>query len=504
MRIKNTVVTIFNVSISAFMILGCSGKSNDIAENYTATPLPTVTPIPPTSTPEPQYVSIEPIEYGGYLTNPGMGWQWDSSPTSKYFPETVTYGNRIDISWKFLNPNENEYNWQPLDDKLYESIADGRQFSFRVYTMAGEIYGGNQLPQWVIDKGATILDFDEPDYSNCIYQEEWGKFVTALLEKYDGNADIAFIDISGYGDFNEWSWVDQTEWDDYFDPAFASASLSTLDGQARRRLADMFIGGSYEKHQCRDENGQVQIVSYDYMGAQETQLVMPNAGVVQSTQYVLAKRKDVGYRFDCLGRDADLPYEEISQIWLEAPIIFEFCGPDGFDPVIAYETIKNTHPILIHNNDYSYTVEELQEMIKFVGYRFFLKEANSEYSVNAGSDLIVNMTWQNLGTAPVYLKLGQDFDLHFYLLNISDNTVAFDFIIGGINISEWLPATEWSITEAPEYQTSPIISIPSTLPKGVYLAALSIIDKRTGLPIQLAMEGEFLDGKFPLFNIGVK
>lgn len=503
MKIKNKAVTILNVSISAFIILGCSGNYNDIQENYTATPLSTATPIPPTSTPEPQSVSITPTQFDGYLTNPGMGWQWDGSSTSKYFPETVAYGNRIDISWLYLNPNENEYNWQPLDDKLAEAVADGKQFSFRVYTMAGETYGGHQLPQWVIDKGATILTSDEPDYSNCIYQEEWGKFVTTLLERYDGNPNIAFIDISGYGDFNEWSWVDQTEWDDYFDPAFASASLTTLDGQARRRLADMFIGGTYEKHQCRDENGQIQTVRYDYTGAQETQLIMPNAGVIQSTQYVFAKRKDVGYRFDCLGRDTDLPYEEISQIWLEAPVIFEFCGPDGFDPAIAYETIKKTHPILIHNNDYSNTLEELQKMITFVGYRFFLKEANSDYAVNAGGDLTLNMTWQNLGTAPTYPKLGQDFELHVYLLNITDNTVVFDSVVG-TDISQWLPATNWSVSEAPEYQISPIISIPSTIPKGVYLAALSIIDKRTGLPIQLAMDGEFLDGKFPLFNIGVK
>ena len=67
------------------------------------------------------------------------------------------------------------------------------------------------MPEWVLQKGAKILNSGEPDYSNCRYQEEWGKFVAELIARYDGNPDIAFIDISGYGNFSEWSWRDDHE-----------------------------------------------------------------------------------------------------------------------------------------------------------------------------------------------------------------------------------------------------------------------------------------------------
>src|SRR5690606_4762305 len=127
---------------------------------------------------------------------------------------------------------------------------------------------------------------------------------------------------SGYGNFNEWGWEDsQTTWEDnYMNP-------TTLDGQARSRLAEMFIGGSNNSHRCQTGNS-TQTTSYNYVGFQETQLVMPFAGIQQSTRYVAESRSDVGIRYDCLGRDASLPKidDVIEATWRTAPIVFEFCA----------------------------------------------------------------------------------------------------------------------------------------------------------------------------------
>ena len=198
--------------------------------------------------------------------------------------------------------------------------------------MRGEDYGGHQVPQWVLDKGAVIAN-GEPVYSNCVYQEEWGKFVNQLIKRYDGNPNIAFVDISGYGDFNEWSWRDnQTEWDEVWADAYASGkasptTMSNVDAYARRALADMFIGGSISNHQCVDASNKVQTKSYSYGGFKNTQLVMPYAGIIQSSQYVFTRSKNVGFRYDCLGRDssttivtADRFLTELNQIWPNAPV----------------------------------------------------------------------------------------------------------------------------------------------------------------------------------------
>ena len=239
-------------------------------------------------------IIVHPTYYDGYLYNPGMGWQTVNSERVN-FPESVVYANRDMITWKILNPAEGVYNWAPLSEGIAQAATIGKQFSFRVFTISGESYGPEEVPDWVLQKGALIRLDGEPDYSNCVYQQEWGKFVTELLAKYDGNPSIAYIDISGYGNFNEWSWQDQTEWDTVWDENYrngtaSSITLQTLDGQARRRLADIFIGGSFSSHQCRDASGNILQTSYAYIGAQKTQLIMPYAGIPLSTLFVFLMR----------------------------------------------------------------------------------------------------------------------------------------------------------------------------------------------------------------------
>ena len=141
-----------------------------------------------------------------YITNPGIGWQNVSGSSNRPVPETVIYANRASISWLSLNPAPNSYDWRALDNELARAVTEGKQLSFRVYTMRGESWGGHQVPSWVASQSRVILSSGEPNYSSCIYQEHWATFVNQLRLRYDGNPVIAFIDISGYGNFNEWSW----------------------------------------------------------------------------------------------------------------------------------------------------------------------------------------------------------------------------------------------------------------------------------------------------------
>src|SRR5947209_15314643 len=125
----------------------------------------------------------------------------------------------------------------------------------------------------ILSRGTKIISGGNPDFSNCTYQEEWGRFVDALGRKYDGDSNVAFIDISGYGAYNEWPYVNsQTD-----------LKETSLDYMARKRLVDMFMGGSSNAQKCRDSNGNIRTVSYSYRGIQKTQLIMPYAGIVQST-----------------------------------------------------------------------------------------------------------------------------------------------------------------------------------------------------------------------------
>lgn len=471
-------------------------------------PAATETPIKPTAASE--WLVIHPQVSEEYLANPVIGWQIDRSDPQSFerLPETVSYFRR-GISWMELNPAEGQYNWQMLDALIQSARETGKDASFRVYTMIGESFGGAQVPAWVLAKGAVILPDGEPDYSNCVYQQEWGVFVDALRQRYDGQAGIAFIDISGYGNFNEWSWRDQTLWDEvwaekYLDGSASSSSMTNLDSQARRRLADMFIGGSFTGHQCTTLDAGIQTVSYSYDGFQTTQLVMPYAGIQQSTQYVALRRTDVGFRYDCLGRDSLTDMSDVAgivdRIWPSAPVIFEFCQPDetGLEP--ARSLLDAFHGSLVHDNAILYSTESITDLLRMSGYRYFLAEASYPSTVQGGEVLPVQMIWQNVGNAPSYPRMGHAFELRLSLLNSSGDEVLSAPVEA--QIETWMPASRTG-ESAPQYDAAVDVQIPPDLPAGEYTPVVQIIDLSTSLPIQLAIAGQ-TDGIYRMDAIQVR
>ncbi len=443
--------------------------------------------------------TISPVEINSYLTNPGIGWQMDGSSIN--LPESVTYPYRPTIAWNILNPSEGVYDWSVLDSKINAAVAAGKQISFRVATMMGEGYGGHMVPGWVVAKGAVILSTGEPDYSNCVYQEQWGNFVNTLIQKYDGNPAIAFIDISGYGNFNEWGWHGQTTWDSAWDTAYRAgkstpSTMTTVDSQARRRLADMFIGGAFTTHVCKSGTT-TKTVSYTYAGAQKTQLLMPNAGIDQSTQYVITRRADVGFRHDCLGRAyAYLKSKEVTNVWRTAPVVYEFCSAGSFDLTTATTDLQNTHGSMIHNNGTKLSLTTLQQMMLKTGYRYVLKQAQFNSQIQGAFPL--SMTWRNVGNAPAYPKMGQNFQLQVYLINAAGN-IAATFPISA-DISKWLPADP---TTAPDNLINANLTLPQGIAAGMYTLKVSIVDQRTGKPIQLAFEGADAKGMYLLSTVEV-
>lgn len=454
-------------------------------------------------------ISIQPEDTEIYLPNPGMGWQDGPAPFGfMHFPEKVSYSNRREIGWTILNPALDSFDWRVLDQQLAQAVRAGKQFSFRVYTYVGEDYGGHMIPEWVLDSGAVLLPSGEPDYSNCAYQEQWGRFVEELRRVYDGNPDIAFIDISGYGNFNEWSWQDhQTEWDTLWEDNYDNGtptpdSFLSLDGQARRRLADMFIGGSFHGHSCRLGNGDITQVDYSYRGFQKTQLVMPYAGIVQSTQYVFSQKRDVGFRYDCLGRDGGKVYvkvgDMISQIWKKAPIVFELCKPEEVEIEDARYLLQAGHGSIVHNNNWKYSYQQLEDLMLIAGYRFLLQSGDLKIE---GRRIEIKLLWQNTGSAPNYPKMGQDFALHFYLVNENGRPVLDRQIPA--DTSQWFPP-DVAGSEALLHPVSASIQLPDYIHAGNYYAGVSILDQRTGKPINLAFTGLDENGIYILAPVTIK
>jgi transcriptional regulator with XRE-family HTH domain len=439
--------------------------------------------------------TIRPVARNNYIANPGIGWRESHDMDTPLLPETVAY-RRPEYSWRLLNPSPGVYNWSPIDADLQDAIAEGKQLSFRIYTMRGSGYGGHQMPGWVFERGVALRSNGEPDYANCAYQEEWGRFVDALRARYDGNSNIAFIDISGYGQFNEWNYGDHTTWED-----------GTPDAMARQRLADIFIGGS-ATIQCRDSEWRYHTVQYNYRGFRETQLLMPYGGIQKTSRYVAGRRPDVGIRHDCLGsaRHTDSFMDKIGDVveatWRTAPIVFEFCGNSHSEANFfsnALTTLQQAHGSIVHDNlSGDYSVSVMSEVIRLAGYRYVLKQGSHPSAVRAGNSIDVSMTWANTGYAPAYERMGQDLRLRVYLLD-SRGRISHLWNLEA-DPNTWMPADPLP-GSPPEQQIQERLRVPGSLAGGSYRLAIGIIDTRTEKPIELAIEGRDANGLYPLGEI---
>ena len=154
------------------------------------------------------------IEVTGYtdevLMNPGKGF------TSMYesidadcmtLISTMYYG----FDWDQIETADGVYNWNVIDYCIERAKKRNKKIAFGVMnasTSADSLYC---TPQWVFDKGAqyTIVtnEYGNPQYypvwDDPIYLEEMNQFIQAFGERYDGNENIAYIDIRAYGNWGE-------------------------------------------------------------------------------------------------------------------------------------------------------------------------------------------------------------------------------------------------------------------------------------------------------------
>jgi hypothetical protein len=202
-----------------------------------------------------------------------------------------------------------------------------------------------------------------------------------------------------------------------------------------------------------------------------------------------------------LGRENDVRTNNLYSNWQNAPIIYELCSPAEFDLTIAQEDLYATHGSLVHNNSYERDAQNLQKLLLEVGYRYHLEEVQFIDPIQVDGELSISMIWQNLGTSPSYLKMGQDFRLHVYLLDMQSSNIKADFPVES-DISAWMPAEPIGSTP-PKYQVDVLAYLPDSMQPGNYQLKVAIIDNRTGYPIQLAIDGVDQFGLYTISEIGI-
>ena len=146
------------------------------------------------------------------LINPGKGWvQYQG--TEDNVITTVMYER---LNWVQIEPEEGNYNWELIDNKISNAVSKGKKFAFGVMC-ANTAWSVKYItPKWVFDAGAegrtvnatfwhTVVTTLQviPVWTNQIFLEKLNNFIVALANRYDGNPNIAFIDIRSYGNWGE-------------------------------------------------------------------------------------------------------------------------------------------------------------------------------------------------------------------------------------------------------------------------------------------------------------
>ena len=169
-------------------------------------------------------VVVHPKDTGRALVNPGMGWQFhhydnnirnygvnlDPSDTVDEFPGLSSIYLRL--AWSYIEPEEGKFNWSIVDTPAARWIAKGKQVAFRFTCSEGSPYA---TPEWVRKAGAKgylinpgrgvapdgrmwEVDFDDP-----IFLDKLDHFLAAAAARYDGNPEVAFIDVGSFGTWGE-------------------------------------------------------------------------------------------------------------------------------------------------------------------------------------------------------------------------------------------------------------------------------------------------------------
>ena len=350
-----------------------------------------------------ELTAISPLDHGNALINPGMGWTlhfYDNSITNygsrlepadtvDYFPGLSTVYFRL--PWSFIQPQKNLFAWETLDTPAQRWIEKGKKIAFRITATESWMYYAT--PKWVFDEGATGYDVDkrvfEPEYDHPVFLEYVEKFVAAMADRYDGNPNLAFIDLGHYGMWGEghtefttpkhgksWEFDTLRKHVDIYCRHFKKTLLcinddyvGTDDLDGRFPITDYAFSRGLA---LRDDSILVQKSPHQWYHAEMAQLFWPTLPVIIESEHYGSSISKGAWDGDLLVQSVEVHHASFMSIhW----------WPDEF---------------LEKNRNY------IERINRRLGYRLQLFRLEYPERIQIGKAFFIRWEWRNAGVAPCY------------------------------------------------------------------------------------------------------
>jgi hypothetical protein len=351
---------------------------------------------------------VRPQDTGEALVNPDMGWVfhfYDNIPrnygsrlapsdTVDDFPGlSVIY---LRLPWSLVEPEEGRFNWSVVDTPAQRWIAEGKRVAFRF--SACESFMRYATPEWVEKAGAAGHSFPaeggrgvnpegpywEPDYDDPVFLAKLDAFLAAAAARYDGNPEVAFIDVGSFGVWGEGHTYAST-----LLPYSTETLIRHID--LHRKHFTRTLLAANDDFALHDRG----LASIDYAFAH---------GLTLRDDSILVQP----------GERAYLSAEMAPRFWPLRPVILEseHYGPsrdrgywqDGRKYLEAVEVYHASYAS-IHwwPREFLSECRDLVDQINLrLGYRLQLTEASWPETVPAQGELRFRARWRNGGVAPCY------------------------------------------------------------------------------------------------------
>ncbi len=356
-------------------------------------------------------VVVRPRDTGAALVNPDMGWtmhyysnipsnygsKLEPSDTLDDFPGLSTVYLRV--PWSYLQPEEDRFNWALLDTPAQRWIAKGKRVAFRI--TCSENWMPDPVPGWVYKAGAKAVRYEfgkgpkpdgpctDPDFGDPIFLDKLEKFLAAMAARYDGNPNVAFIDIGTYGLWGE----GHTHMSSCVPPDRAPSILRTH--------IDLHVKHFPRTLLCISDD----VAGHDTPGAH-----------LPETDYALSKGVTLRDDSICVQPPPRSWYHaDLAQaFWPKMPVILEHehygsskergAWADGS---LVLKAVEDYHASYMSIHWWPRVeLEENRALIDRInlrlGYRLQLRESRWPKSVEVGKPFDVSMSWANAGVAPCY------------------------------------------------------------------------------------------------------